>query len=1432
MTRCSTGRATQKYSSSGGGADLSSVLTAHGDILYADSNTEAANVSIGSTTGHVLTITSPGELGWQAASVSGGNVGTLQAVTDNDSTTDNTVQFLNTTTALTTTGRVGIGTTTPDANLHVNGNAFVSSNLALGGVLSMGIVNVVARHTLSAITATGATTPNTVTFDHPTTAFVTTANVGIGTSTPLQTLEVNGSVGINHNGVGGYTFHTSTGALRAGIHSTGDNHLLFKAGSNNERMRLLAGGALGIGTTTPFKKLTIDGDVHIPSGSDAIAGSFPQNSTTRHLFFGGISRSGSMLQAKTAIVSAPWTQYGGTQSWGRHGLHFCVDSAGDDGNVELGHTKMCINYLGNVGIGSWSTPNPLPQTMASVHGGRVLEGRDATGFEFIAASSDTTNAVGQFNGAFLIKNMDDDPFDSSEPHYIGMAGRGKSTDGSMDLSFYSGRDNYENNTPQMVIDIYSNVGIGTTTPGYTLDVTGDINFTGALTQNGTTYGGGGSGSSQWVTSGNNISYSTGNVGINNTTPDKDLVIGTGAATSAEFSVDVSTPYHMIVGNEFGSDHALDLVSMGSININLDSNDNDTNKVIDFRKDTRTNGGAILMRIKEDGNVGIGTTSPGYDLDVAGDINFTGNVRRRGIVQSLGGSDVSYSTVENAVSTWTGRTLPLNGSWQSVVWSPELSLFVVVGNNYTGRIMRSSDGITWNYITTMDASDWQSVVWSPELSLFVAVADSGTNRVATSPDGITWTARTISLNGWNSVVWSPELSLFAVVSNSGNASLRGATSPDGITWTDRTIGSQTGLGWNGITWSPELSLFVAVADSGINRVATSPDGITWTGRAITATAWRSVVWSPELSLFVAVNDSGNVYDRVATSPDGITWTGRTIVANDWQSVVWSPELSLFVAVADSGTNRVATSPDGITWTGRTIDANDWQSVVWSPELSVFVAVADSGANRVATSNLGIPTPLNTPMAHPGQLVVDTATGNVGIGTAAPVGVNGGQRLEGSSTTGFEFIAASSDTTNIPGQFMGAFLIKNMDATTTAPTPHYVGMAGREGGTTYSGHVDLLFYSGRDNYENNTPQMVIDRYSNVGIGTTTPGAELHVSGTGAIIVPSGSTVDRPSTLVTGMIRYNTTSLKYEGYGMSEWLDLSIADTITQLYTFTSHTFTKAGGDTRYGPQIADTITAYGNITPWNDTALFNVTTRGFQLWTIPKTGTYRIHAKGARGGNKSTSASPNYGNTPGYGGYVYADFALTMNTKIVIIVGQQPPTSTGNYRSGSGGGATWVLKPGAYTNTDDVYLVAGGGGGAGPGHYNSGQAGSADASSQGTLGGGGTSHWNSNGGGAGWTADGAPSGARGGVMPSGGAMGGTGTTHGGFGGGGSEAGDSAAGGAGATGGRAANAYNSTGTNTARGGTSYIQPDTLERISGTTYYKGSSYDNDGSVLVQYIP
>ena len=94
-----------------------------------------------------------------------------------------------------------------------------------------------------------------------------------------------------------------------------------------------------------------------------------------------------------------------------------------------------------------------------------------------------------------------------------------------------------------------NVGIGTTTPAYPLDITGNMNVTGGLRANGSTgssgqvltSSGGGvmswstvtsSGLSPWSTSGSNIYKSGGNVGIGTTNPAYPLdVVGTVNATS-------------------------------------------------------------------------------------------------------------------------------------------------------------------------------------------------------------------------------------------------------------------------------------------------------------------------------------------------------------------------------------------------------------------------------------------------------------------------------------------------------------------------------------------------------------------------------------------------------------------------------------------------------------------------------------------------------------------------------------------------------------------------------------------------------------------------------------------------------------------------------------------------------------------------------------
>jgi len=128
-----------------------------------------------------------------------------------------------------------------------------------------------------------------------------------------------------------------------------------------------------------------------------------------------------------------------------------------------------------------------------------------------------------------------------------------------------------------------------------------------------------------------------------------------------------------------------------------------------------------------------------------------------------------------------------------------------------------------------------------------------------------------------------------------------------------------------------------------------------------------------------------------------------------------------------------------------------------------------------------------------IVATDGGGAVGIGTADPVGVNGGRRLEGSSSTGFEYIATRDDTEVANNDFIGGYLIKGTD--TSGTEPHYVGMSATANGT--NSFFNLNFFSGRDNYENNTPQMTIDPDGNVGIGTTDPGAKLTIGPTASLL-----------------------------------------------------------------------------------------------------------------------------------------------------------------------------------------------------------------------------------------------------------------------------------------------------------------------------------------------
>lgn len=137
---------------------------------------------------------------------------------------------------------------------------------------------------------------------------------------------------------------------------------------------------------------------------------------------------------------------------------------------------------------------------------------------------------------------------------------------------------------------------------------------------------------------------------------------------------------------------------------------------------------------------------------------------------------------------------------------------------------------------------------------------------------------------------------------------------------------------------------------------------------------------------------------------------------------------------------------------------------------------------------------------------------------------------------------------------------------------------------------------------------------------------------------------------------------------------------LYPFTSHTFTNATATGRFGPTLTQCRTAYSATTWASNDAFFNMTTQGYQLWTVPRTGVYTITCAGAGGGGASASF--------GCGRIIQTTVSLTQGSFLQIVVGQQG-ISNGAGQSSGGGGGSFVAS--GSTPATGVCLVAGGGGG---------------------------------------------------------------------------------------------------------------------------------------------
>ncbi len=833
-------------------------------------------------------------------------------------------------------------------------------------------------------------------------------NVGIGTSSPQYRLTVSTTTAGNTDLVGvayaqglndgaGYAFNTAVttvGALRQQRVGVGDYALQFhnwNGSSLSEMMTIRSSGNVGIGTTTPSEKLTIQG---INRADVFYAASSTATSTFGEVNLAGItgSRDNWMYWGGTKFMNASSTGENLSIGLGagiamRSGARnttigdgaFALNTTGED-NVAVGYAALDANVSGfhNVAIGSGALGNS--DSYDNVGVGRNALSANTSGLENVAIGMNTLsyNTTGNSNIA-LGRESGGDSFTESSPN------RRSVIDNYMTfLGHKSSRFEGVASTTQLTYGtaigagarvgcsycialggIGSSavkVGIGTSTPTAKLTIHAYANETNRqlFTVASTTSGG--------ATSTLFTILASGNVGVGTTSPATKLEVAGGGLRVAGTGISSDTytfgnTSFGLYGGNFSPEAGRIIFGDGS------------GWKFSFSRGTAADP-VDLVTIRDNGIVGIGSTTPSRLLTVAGDI-YGANITATGTASSTYASTTAFTLFGslydgNSSAGTNGMVLQTTGT--GVQWVATSSLGITSGVSSVTYLATSSPWTRGDLAYVSSDGAVSSVATGTLTTNATGLEFSATRGVIGGSSVLSLTSGYVVPTTTRANAWDYASGTVTSVAMTVPTGLSIAGSP--IT-TAGTLALTYAAGYEGFLTTASTSLF-SFYNTPSTRI-TDGTGLTWSGNTLncdTATSGaQGCLTSADWTSFNGKVSSSSI-DSIAELE---TLTGANILVNSELDT----SLELLNLLGDeTGTGSVvfSTSP---TFTGTAGFAS--LTISGSSTLGVASSTALTTTNLYAT-RASTTYASTTNISVQGNIWTDLADGCVNV-TSGLIGTTG-------------------------------------------------------------------------------------------------------------------------------------------------------------------------------------------------------------------------------------------------------------------------------------------------------------------------------------------------------------------------------------------------------------------------------------------------------------